>query len=161
MFWHIFKQFNGGDLQCSYLQRLFKTFNSWNIKIWAKFIRQKSKNRKMLLVEISAQGFASFSSSWSRHLLSSYKFINNLTPRYTTDPIPQLLQSWHSLCKQNAIGRIRTRTEKFHSRFYPYYLSEWNKLDSEVRLSSSIVTFKTKVLSKIPPSAPKLCLSST
>ena len=80
-----------------------------------------------------------------------YKFINNLTPQYTTDPIPPHRQSQYCLRKQNAIGRIRTRTEKFQSSFYPHCLSEWNKLDPQIRLSPSIAAFKTKLLSKIRP----------
>ena len=49
------------------------------------------------------------------------------------------------------IGRIWARTEKFQSSFCPHCLSEWNKLDLEIRLPPSIAVFKRKLLSKIRP----------
>ena len=109
----------------------------------------KGTSREKLYAEL---GWESLSSRrWSRRLILFYKFINSLTPKYTTDPIPPLRQSRYSLRKQDAIGRIRTRTEKFQSTFYPHCLSEWNKLDPEIRHTPSIAAFKTKLLSKIRP----------
>ena len=60
---------------------------------------------------------------WSRHLILLYKLVSNLTPQYTTDPIPPQRQSQYSLRKRDAIGRIRTRTV-FQSSFYPHCLAE-------------------------------------
>ena len=48
---------------------------------------------------------------------------------------------------------MRARTEKFKSSFYPDCISEWNKLDPEIRLAPSIAIFKRKLLSKIRPPA--------
>ena len=76
-----------------------------------------------------------------------YKIINNLTPVYTKDPIPPLQQFQYSLRNQDVIGRIKARTEKFKSSFYPHCLSEWNELDSEIRLAPSVAVFKKKLLS--------------
>ena len=65
-------------------------------------------------------GWESLSSQrWCRHLTLFYKFINNLTPRYTVDPIPPLHQSQYCLRDQDVIGHIKARTEKFKSTFYP------------------------------------------
>ncbi len=109
----------------------------------------KGTSREKLYAEL---GWESLSlRRWSRRLTLFYKFINNLAPDYTTDPIPPQRQSRYSLRKQDVIGRIRARTEKFQSSFYPHCLSEWNKLDSEIRLAPSIAAFKTKLLSKIRP----------
>ena len=90
---------------------------------------------------------------WSRRLTLFYKIINNLTPEYMMDPIPQLHQSTYSLRNQDVVGRIRARTEKIRSSFYPNCISEWNQLDPEIRLAPSIAVFKTKLLSKIRPPA--------
>ena len=67
--------------------------------------------------------------------------------------IPPLQQPNYSLRNQDAVGQIRARTEKFLSSFYPNCISEWNKLDPEIRLAPSVAVFKTKLLSRIPPSA--------
>ena len=88
---------------------------------------------------------------WSRRLTLFYKVINNLTPDYTRDPLPPLHQVQYSFRERDTIGQIRARTEKYKSSFYPHCLSEWNKLDPEIRLSSSVAVFKTKILSKIRP----------
>ena len=45
------------------------------------------------------------------------------------------------------------RTEKFQSSFYPNCISEWNKLDPEIRNVPSIAIFKSKLLSIIHPPA--------
>ena len=90
---------------------------------------------------------------WSRHLTLFYKIINDLTPWYTKEPIPLQQQPNYSLRNQDVIGQIRGRTEKFLSSFYPNCISEWNRLDPEVRHAPSVAVFKTKLLSKIRPSA--------
>ena len=86
---------------------------------------------------------------WSRRLTLFYKFMNDLTPAYTINPIPPFQQSQYSLRNQDVVGRIGARTEKFQSAFYPHCLSEWNKLDPEVRTAPSVAVFKSKLLSKI------------
>ena len=88
---------------------------------------------------------------WSRRLTLFYKIVNHLTPEYTLGPIPPLQQSQYSLRKRDVIGRIRARTEKFRSSFYPHCLFEWNELDPEIRLAPSMAVFKRKLLSKIRP----------
>ena len=90
---------------------------------------------------------------WSRRLTLFYKFINNLTPGYTKDPIPPLRQSQYSLRNQDVVGQILARTDKFQSSFYPNFLTEWNNLDPEIRLAPSVAAFKKKLLAIIRPPA--------
>ena len=91
-------------------------------------------------------GWESFSSRrWCRRLTLFYKFINNLTPEYSVDPIPPFHQSQYFTRDQDAIGRLKVRTEKFKASFYPNCLSEWNKLEPELRLASSVAVFKKKL----------------
>ena len=61
----------------------------------------------------------------------------------------------HSFRNADVIGQIRARTTRFKTSFYPDCLSEWNKLDPEIRLSPSLSIFKTK-LSKLIRPTPKL-----
>ena len=96
----------------------------------------RGASREKLYTEL---GWESLSSRrWSRRLTLFYKFVNNLSPEYTVDPIPPLYQSQYCLRDQDVIGRMRARTEKFKSTFYPNCLSEWNKLEPELRLAPSI-----------------------
>ena len=111
----------------------------------------RGTSRDKLYAEL---GWESLSSRrWSRRLTLFYKIINNLTPLYTRDPIPPLHQSQYSLRKQDVVGRIGARTEKFQSSFYPNCILEWNKLDPEIRLAPSVAVFKAKLLSIIRPPA--------
>ena len=115
----------------------------------------RGTSREKLYAEL---GWESLSSRrWSGRLTLFYKLMNNLMPKDTMDPIPQLQQSQYSLRNQDVIGRIRARTEKFKSSFYPNCLSEWNELCPEIRTAPSVAIFKKKLLSKIRP--PPLLLS--
>ena len=103
----------------------------------------RGTSREKLYAEL---GWESLSSRrWSRHLTLFYKIVNDLTPLYTRDPIPALHQSQYSLRKQDVVGRIGARTEKFQSSFYPNCICEWNKLDPEIRLAPSVAVFKVHV----------------
>ena len=111
----------------------------------------RGTSREKLYTEL---GWESLSSRrWSRRLTLFYKIINNLSPAYTKDSIPPLHQSQYSLRCQDVIGRSRARTEKFKNSFYPNCLSEWNKLQPELRLAPSVAIFKKKFLSIIRPPA--------
>ena len=79
------------------------------------------------------------------------EILSGVLPKKDTDMHAPLLQSRYCLRKQDAVGRIRTRTENFQSTIYPHCLSEWNELDAEIRHAPSIDAFKTKLLSKIRP----------
>ena len=90
---------------------------------------------------------------WCRRLTLFYKITNNLTPDYTKYPIPPLHQSEYSLRNRDVIGQLRPRTERFKSSFYPFCLTEWNKLDHLIKASSTISNFKAKLLVLIRPTA--------
>ena len=107
----------------------------------------RGTSREKLYIDL---GWESLSSRrWSRRLTLFYKFLNNLSPEYTVDPIPPLHQSQYRLRNQDVIGQLKARTEKFKSSFYPNCLSEWNKLEPELRQAPSVAVFKKKLLSII------------
>ena len=88
---------------------------------------------------------------WSRRLTLFYKIVNNLIPNYTRNPVPHPHESNYDLRINAAIGQILARTQAFKSSFYPHYLSEWDRLDPDIRLSSSVNIFKKKLLSILRP----------
>ena len=106
------------------------------------------KSREKLYTEL---GWESLSSRrWSRRFTLVYKFVNNLAPKYTLDPIPPLHQSQYNHRNQGVIGQLNARTEKSKLLFYPSCLSEWNKLEPELRLHPQKMK---KILSIIHPPA--------
>ena len=90
---------------------------------------------------------------WSRRLILFYKFVNELTPDYTRDPIPLLNETSYPIRSRSVVGPIRARTEKFKASFYPHCLLEWNKLDPEIRASPTVGIFKKELSSQIRPPA--------
>ena len=109
----------------------------------------KGTSRDKLCTEL---GWESLSSRrWSWRLTLFYKVVNYLSPEYTVHPIPPLNQSQYHLRDQDVIGRLRARTDKFKCSFYPNLLSEWNKLEPELRLAPSVAIFKKKLGSIIRP----------
>ena len=111
----------------------------------------RGTSREKLYTEL---GWESLSfRGWSRWLTLFFKIINNFSPMYVKDPIPPLHQSQYSLRGQDVIGRLRARTEKYKSSFYPNCLSEWNKPEPGLRLAPSVAIFKEKFLSIIRPPA--------
>ena len=90
---------------------------------------------------------------WRRRLVLFYKIINHLTPDYTRIPIPQRQASNYSLRRRATTWQIRARTERFKSTFYPNCLSEWEKLDPEIRESRSVNVFKKQLIGLIRPPA--------
>ena len=100
----------------------------------------KGTSREKLYEEL---GWESLSlRRWSRRLVLVYKIVNDITPGYTRYPIPQLPQAMYSFRNADVIGQIRARTASFKTSFYPDCLSEWNKLDPEIRLSPSLSILK-------------------
>ena len=88
---------------------------------------------------------------WSRRLIPFYKILNYLTPDYARHPIPPIRDLSYNFRQCSIIGQISARSKSF----YPSCLSEWEKLEPGVRLSSSVSMFKKKILAIIRPS-PKL-----
>ena len=80
-----------------------------------------------------------------------YKIVNNLTSDYTRYPIPHLQESNYDLRRRTTVWQTCARTHGFKSSFHPNCLSEWEKVDPEIRPPSSVNTFKRKLLSIICP----------
>ena len=95
---------------------------------------------------------------WSRRLFLFYKIINHLTPDYTRRPIPQSQESNYGLRRQATIGQVHVRTE-IPINFYQDCLSEWEKLDPDIREIRSVNVFKELLLGLIhPPSKSVYCI---
>ena len=68
-------------------------------------------------------------------------------------PIPNLQESNYDLRRRTIIGQICVRTNSFKSSFYPNCLFEWEKLDPEIRQSTSVNVFKKTLFSIICPAS--------
>ena len=75
--------------------------------------------------------------------------LSALSLKYTLDPIPHPQHSQYNLRNESSVGQIVVRTDRFQTSFYPNCISEWNKLESEVRLASSAANLKSKLLLRV------------
>ncbi len=93
---------------------------------------------------------------WARRLVLFFKITNNLTPDYTRSPVPQHQEPDYHLRRRTSTGQIRTRTERFKSSFYPNCLSEWDKLEPEIKQSCSVNVFKKRLFALIRPPSKRI-----
>ena len=111
----------------------------------------RGTSREKLYTEL---GWESLSSRrFNRRFTLFYKFVNNICPKYTVVPIPPITSRSTAFATRMYLMRLNARTEKFELTFYSNCLSEWNKLESKLRLAPSIAAFKKKLLSIIFPPA--------
>ena len=78
---------------------------------------------------------------WFRKPCHFYKILNEKSPSYLFDLIPNLnrvRETRHS----NNIPEIHTRQNYFKNSFFPSTLSEWNNLDCKIRNSGSFPILK-------------------
>ena len=85
---------------------------------------------------------------WFRKICHFYKILNEKSPSYLFDLIPNLnrvRETRHS----NNIPAIHTRHNYFKNSFFPSTISEWNNLDCKIRNSGSLSIFEKDLLNFI------------
>ena len=63
----------------------------------------------------------------------SYKMINNLSPSYLSDLVPQSVNtiSYYNLRNANDLESVASRTNQYYNSFLPSVVREWNDLNNE------------------------------
>ena len=89
---------------------------------------------------------------WLRKLGLFYKIVHKNSPLY----LFQLIPPNNNVCatrssQSNKISSFKTRYNFFKDSFFPAVISEWNRLDMNIRNSSSINVFKKELLRFIRP----------
>ena len=78
-----------------------------------------------------------------------YKAVNDLTPDYISDIIPHFVRDTTNYPlrnnNNNTLAVLFTRTEISRKSCIPSSISLWNLLDEEIRTSSSLSCFKSKL----------------
>ena len=89
---------------------------------------------------------------WFRKLSCFYKLFNSEHPHYLFKLIPSRSSSYVTR-NIHSIPFFKTRHTLFKSSFFPSTIIEWNKLDHNIRNSSSFNIFRKSILKFIRPSA--------
>ena len=90
---------------------------------------------------------------WARRMTLYYKIVNGQTPAYLFDHVPK--EAPRALRKYVPKAPI-TRTQRYANSFFPYCINHWESLDSEIKFSTSVQTFKIKINECIR-SEPRFC----
>ena len=109
----------------------------------------KGTSRERLYKELGLESLSA--RRWSHRLIFFYKIIKGISPSYL---MPYLISNNNDSyntrsCSHNKIKSLKTRTQAFSSAFFPYCITEWNKLNDKVRNAVSISIFKNQILNFI------------
>ena len=110
-------------------------------------IRGTSKER--LYEELGLEFLSS--RRWFRRLCLFHKIFTTKSPSYLHNLIPANLRPYNTRHNQN-ISEIFCRTQYYRDSFFPYVISEWNKLDIRIRQYESFNMFRSALLKFIRPS---------
>ena len=87
-----------------------------------------------------------------RKLCLFFKVYKNQRPKYLFDMIPQSNCPYRTRNALN-IPHINVKHQFFKNSYFPSTITEWNKLDSNIRNSETLNIFKSKILKFIRPTA--------
>ena len=84
---------------------------------------------------------------WPRKLCLFYKIYKNKSPSYLYNLIPDRVKFYSTRSSQNDnISNLKTRGNFFRNSFFPSIITEWNKLDRDIRNRDSLNVFKLSLL---------------
>ena len=86
-----------------------------------------------------------------RRLTHFYKIMNNLTPAYLMEPVPDPQTHLFGPRSTNVLPPIPCRTDRFMNSFYPDAVLKWNSIGVEFRSITKLSDFKIAVLDLIRP----------
>ena len=92
---------------------------------------------------------------WCRKLYHFYKIFNKKSPFYLLKLIPNFNRVHNTSLSYNIPPPRKVRHDYFKNSFFPSAITEWNKLDLNIRNSASLNIFKKKLLNFI-----RLCANS-
>ena len=91
---------------------------------------------------------------WLRKLCLFYKMYKNKSPSYLYNLIPVSVKFYSTRSSQfDNISNLKTRSNFFRNAFFPSTITEWNKLDRDIRNSDSLNVLKFSPLKFLRPVA--------
>ena len=77
-------------------------------------------------------------------LCFTYKVVNNVTPEYLVEILPNVVNKQY-LLRNNNIEQYRCRTEKYYRSLFPDIIRKWNNLDEILKAQPSYSVFKNLI----------------
>ena len=114
----------------------------------------KGTSSERFYQELGLESLRSRSRRWLRKLCLFYKIYKNKSPSYLYDLIPDRVKFYSARSSQiDNISNIKTSSNFFRNSFFPSTITEWNKLDCDIRNSDSLNIFKLLLLKFVRPLA--------
>ena len=88
---------------------------------------------------------------WYRRLCLFYKIVNNQTPQYLRDYIPDENEIQYNLRRPTLFRAGISHTLRFSKSFFPFCIKAWNDLGPDIRNAPTISSFKKSLISNIRP----------
>ena len=79
---------------------------------------------------------------WCKRLCMLYKVNTSGLPLCLSKYIPKGNHSYNTRLNERGLKTYHCRTDVFKYSFFPYAISEWNKLDLQIRKANSLLSFK-------------------
>ena len=89
-------------------------------------------------------------SRWHRKFCCFYKILKDQSPQYLFNISPKLNRPYPTR-NANNIPHFKVKHSFFKNNFFPSVITEWNKLDPEIRNAPSLNIFKKNILKFIRP----------
>ena len=114
----------------------------------------KGTSSERFYQELGLESLRSRSRRWLRKLCLFYKIYKNKSLSYLYDLIPDRVKFYSARSSQiDNISNIKTSSNFFRNSFFPSTITEWNKLDCDIRNSDSLNIFKLLLLKFVRPLA--------
>ena len=110
----------------------------------------KSSSREKLYQELGLEYL--YQRRWARRLCLLYKVFSTGQPSYIYDLLPPMRRSCRHV---NSFDTVSFKSEYFKNSFIPNVINEWNKLDPDIRSSTSYNLFRNMLLKFIRPAQRK------
>ena len=92
---------------------------------------------------------------WYRRLCQFYKIINLKTPQYLLNHLPSSRGLTYNLRNSRQFSSHISRTSRFSNSFFPYCISEWDKLGDDIKCLPTLSQFSEKLMLFVrPPNRP-------
>ena len=75
-----------------------------------------------------------------------YKVKMSGLPQYLPKYIPKVNHPYNTQLNEGGLKRYHCRTDVFNYLFFPYAISEWDKLDLQICIANSLLSFKNVLL---------------
>ena len=109
----------------------------------------RGTSREKLYSELGLESLAD--RRFIRRMVFFYKIVNKLAPQYLYDYLPTQNVVSANLRSRPPIRPLAFRTERYRNSFFPFCISQWNKLDSHIRNLPSISSFKQAITNFLKP----------